>query len=86
MILSLTSKRLMNQLACRFCANNEFVHVVDPLLDLRHRFNDKQQLRTMLKARRFDVNVDDVEAKYQRWWKAYECVCADQLKVIDRYL
>ncbi|VDM30504.1 unnamed protein product [Toxocara canis] len=38
-------RRMMSHLACRFCANPESsVHVVDPLVDLRFRFEDKQKL------------------------------------------
>lgn len=43
--------RGMTHLACRFCNEESGVHVVDPLLDLRYRFKEKERLKSMLKAR-----------------------------------
>ncbi|VDM46936.1 unnamed protein product [Toxocara canis] len=37
----------------------------------------KQNMRI---NRKFDVDVEDVELKYRKWWKAYENVCADLSK------
>uniref|UniRef100_A0A915C9A1 Uncharacterized protein n=1 Tax=Parascaris univalens TaxID=6257 RepID=A0A915C9A1_PARUN len=72
--------RTMSQLACRFCAGVDFIHIVDPLLDLRYRFDNKQRLSHMLKARKIELDVDNLELKYKRWWKAYEEICADLKK------
>lgn len=45
------SSRSMTHLACRFCNDESAVHVVDPLLDLRYRFDDMKGLKRMLEAR-----------------------------------
>uniref|UniRef100_A0A914RBJ1 Uncharacterized protein n=1 Tax=Parascaris equorum TaxID=6256 RepID=A0A914RBJ1_PAREQ len=34
----------------------------------------------MLKARKIELDVDNLELKYKRWWKAYEEICADLKK------
>lgn len=45
------SYRAMTHLACRFCSDESAVHVVDPLLDLRYRFEDMKRLKCMIEAR-----------------------------------
>ncbi|VDM96847.1 unnamed protein product [Thelazia callipaeda] len=61
----------MTHLACRFCVDAEAVHVVDPLLDLRHRFEDLQGLDKMLKDRGCQIDVNNVAMNYHIWWKSY---------------
>lgn len=64
------SIRQMTQLAARFCAGKNVVHVVDPVVDLRHRFDDKDGLSQMLKARR-------------DFLKFFHCSCAHDLNCGD---
>lgn len=45
------SYRSVTHLACRFCNDESAVHVVDPLLDLRYRFEDMKGLTRMIEAR-----------------------------------
>ncbi|VDK63241.1 unnamed protein product [Onchocerca ochengi] len=61
----------MTHLACRFCNDESAVHVVDPVLDLRYRFEDMKKLKCMLEARRLEVDVVSVAANYHKWWNVY---------------
>ncbi|CAG9536081.1 unnamed protein product [Cercopithifilaria johnstoni] len=65
------SSRSVTHLACRFCNDESAVHVVDPLLDLRYRFEDIKELKCMIEARRLKVDVESVAANYYRWWDVY---------------
>ncbi|KAL3985885.1 hypothetical protein ACH3XW_40500 [Acanthocheilonema viteae] len=65
------SSRNVTHLACRFCNNESAVHVVDPELDLRYRFEDMKRLMCMIEARRLNIDVKSVAANYHRWWDAY---------------
>uniref|UniRef100_A0A8R1TYJ6 Uncharacterized protein n=2 Tax=Onchocerca TaxID=6281 RepID=A0A8R1TYJ6_ONCVO len=65
------SSRSMTHLACRFCNDESAVHVVDPVLDLRYRFEDMKKLKCMLEARRLEVDVVSVAANYHKWWNVY---------------
>ncbi|VDM19710.1 unnamed protein product [Wuchereria bancrofti] len=65
------SYKNMTHLACRFCNDESAVHVVDPLLDLRYRFEDMKGLKCMTEARGLKVDVESVAANYHRWWDVY---------------
>uniref|UniRef100_A0A0R3RR48 AA_TRNA_LIGASE_II domain-containing protein n=1 Tax=Elaeophora elaphi TaxID=1147741 RepID=A0A0R3RR48_9BILA len=65
------SFRSVTHLACRFCNDESAVHVVDPLLDLRYRFKNMEELKCMMEARRLKVDVESVAANYYRWWDIY---------------
>ncbi|MCP9264652.1 hypothetical protein DINM_022780 [Dirofilaria immitis] len=61
----------MTHLACRFCNDESAIHVVDPLLDLRYRFEDMKELKCMLEARRLEVDVVSIATNYHKWWDIY---------------
>ncbi|VDK74408.1 unnamed protein product [Litomosoides sigmodontis] len=70
-VLYYKSSRSVTHLACRFCNDESAVHVVDPLLDLRYRFEDMEGLMRMIEARGLKVDVKSIAANYHRWWDVY---------------
>ncbi|CAD6189541.1 unnamed protein product [Caenorhabditis auriculariae] len=61
----------LSHLAAKFVGGAD-VHVVDPLVDLRSIFEKKEDLSRSVEERRLKIELPNVEAEYNEWYKAYE--------------
>lgn len=70
--------RRMHYLASRFIRvknkNVNELHVIDPYLDFRQRFENLEKLKDMLRLRKIcnhEMHVEEIAANYNRWWDSF---------------
>lgn len=62
----------MRHLAARFVKSSPNVpFVLDPYWDMRSRFSDLERLKGNIRARKLQLNVEEIARSYGIWWEMY---------------